>query len=118
MVDLREIVEIQEVDSAKEANELLAEGWVLLNTYRKELSGSAEQQMIYVLAREAPSPRTRATTDVLGPSGGSVEGWLVGNGGSPGTFGPRQGKPRYNRHPYSGGTAEPYLIEDEDEEGS
>jgi len=117
MVDLREIVELKEVDSAKEVNELLAKGWVLLNTYRKASSGSAEQRMIYVLGREAPSPRIRVTTDVLGPSGGSVEGWEIGNGGSPGAW-PRRRKPRGNKHPYSGGTVEPYLIEDEDEEGS
>jgi hypothetical protein len=118
MVDLREIEEVKEVDSAKEVNELLAEGWVLLNTYRKAPSGSAEQRMIYVLGREAPSPRTRGTTDVLGPSGGSVEVWGIGNGGSPGTFRPGREKPRYNKRSYSGGTVEPYFIEDEDEQGS
>jgi hypothetical protein len=77
MADLREIVEVKEVDSAKEVNELLVEGWILLNTYRKASSDSDDQRLIYVLGREALSPRIPVTTsDVPGPSGGSVEGYI------------------------------------------
>jgi len=117
MVDLREIEEVKEVDSAKRVNELLAEGWVLLNTYREASSGSADQRLIYVLGREALSAVINVTTNVPGPSGGPVESWPISNAGSPSSISSRRSKPRH-RDSYSGRTVEPYCIEYEDEEGS
>jgi hypothetical protein len=115
MVGLREIVEVKEIDSAKEVNELLAEGWVLLNTYRKASGDSDDQRLIYVLGREALSPGANVTIDVPGPSGGSMEGWPISNSGSPASIRPRRRKPRY-KGPYTGGTLEPCFIEYEDDE--
>jgi hypothetical protein len=114
MVDLREIEEVKEIDSVKEVNELLAEGWVLLNTYRKVSRDSDDQRLVYVLGSEALSPGTNVTTDVPGPSGGSVEGRPISNAGSPARIRPRKRKLRYKGP--DGGTAEPCFIEYEDDE--
>lgn len=50
--DLSDIVKIQETHSQTEANELLSEGWVLLNIYTTIFSlGINDQMNIYVLGK-------------------------------------------------------------------
>jgi len=106
MSDLRGIVEVKEVDSVKEVNKLLAEGWVLLDTYRKVSGDSDDQRLIYVLG-----------TDVPGPSGEPVEGSLgtMSSSGSVSRAEPKRRRLRY-KGSYSGGTIEPCFIEYEDGE--